>query len=57
MNYRCGDCRCSFKVEHRADSAKVSDMHETSAGKMGDVIGEAKVLVKNHLRGGQENLL
>jgi hypothetical protein len=40
--------RCSFKVEHRADSSKVADMHETRAGKMGDVIGEAKVLVKNH---------
>ena len=48
MNYRCGDCRCSFEVEHRADSTKVADMHETRAGKMGDVIGEAKVLVKNH---------
>ena len=48
MNYRCSDCRCSFEVEHRADSAKVTDMHEARAGKMGDVIGEAKVLVENH---------
>ena len=26
MDYRCSDGRCSFEVEHRADSAKVADL-------------------------------
>ena len=46
MDYRCSDGRCSFDIRHRADSAKVADMHETNAGKPSDVIGEAKVFVK-----------
>ena len=30
------------------DSAKVVDMHEARSGKASDVIGEAKVLIKNY---------
>ena len=37
-----------FKVVLRADSATVADMQEARAGKLSDVIGEAKVLVKNY---------
>lgn len=37
-----------FEAKHRADSAKVMDMHEETVGKMGDLIGEAKVLVEKH---------
>src|SRR6218665_57066 len=48
VDYRCSDGRCSFEIEHRADSAKVADMHETKARKLSDVIREAKVLVKNY---------
>jgi len=48
MDYRCSIGRCSFKIEHRADSAKVANMHEARAGKMSDVIRETKVLVKNY---------
>ena len=44
VNYRCSDGRCSFQIEHKADSAKVADMHEARARKMSDVIGEAKIL-------------
>jgi len=36
---------------YMADSSKVADirdMHEARAGKMSDVIGKAKVLVKNY---------
>jgi len=42
------DGRCSFEVEHGADSSKVADMHEARAGTMSDVIGDAKVLIKNY---------
>ena len=39
------------------DSSKVADIHEARAGKMSDVIGEAKVLVKKlHRSFGQERL-
>jgi len=48
VDYRCSDCRCSFEIEHRVNSAKVADMHETRARKLSDVIREAKVLVKNY---------
>src|SRR6218665_3902657 len=48
MDYRCSGGRCSFEIKHRADSSKVTDMHEARTGKMSDVIGEAKVLVKNY---------
>ena len=55
--YRCSDGRCSFEIEHRADSSKVTDMHEATAGNMSDVIGEAKVLVKKlHLSFGHKRL-
>ena len=30
------------------ESSKVADMHNARAGKMSDVIGKAKVLVKNY---------
>src|SRR5688572_3448165 len=30
LNYRCSDCRCSFEVEHMADSTKVVDMYEAN---------------------------
>jgi len=40
--------RCSFEMEHWANSAKVTDMHEARAGKMSEVIAEFKVLVKNY---------
>ena len=36
MDYRCSDGRCSFEIEHRADYAKVSDMHEARARKLSD---------------------
>ena len=50
VDYRCSDgtCRCSFEMEHRADSSKVADMHEARAWKMSNVILEAKILVKNY---------
>ena len=51
MGYRCSNGRCSFEIENRSDSSKVADfqdMHEARAGNMSDVIGEAKVLVKNY---------
>ena len=48
MNHRCSDGRCSFEIEHIADSAKVADMHEVRAGKMSDMIGEAMALVNNY---------
>ena len=39
----------NFEIGHSAESAKVADMHEARAGKMSDVIGEAKVFsVKNY---------
>ena len=38
MDYRCSDGRCSFEIEHRADSAKVAEMHDARAGKMSDMI-------------------
>ena len=38
----------SFEIEHRANSAKVADMHETRARELSDVVREAKVLVKNY---------
>jgi len=59
VDYQCSDGRCSFEIEHRANSAKVADMHETRAGKMSDVIREAKVFGQRlHLRVscGQESL-
>ena len=37
MDYRRSDGRCSFEIEHRANSAKVADMHETRARKLSDV--------------------
>ena len=37
----------SFEIEHRANSAKVADMHEARERKLSDVIRETKVLVKN----------
>ena len=41
--------RFSFEIEHRADSAKVADMHEAKAGKLSDhAIRETKVLVNNY---------
>ena len=46
--YRCSNCGSGLEVEYRADSAEITDVHETRAGKMGDVIGEAEVLVKDH---------
>ena len=42
MDSRSGNGRCSFEIEDKADSAKVADMPEAEAGKMSDVIGEAK---------------
>ena len=48
MDYRCNDNRCSFEIEHRANSAKVADTHEARARKLSDVIRETKVLVKNY---------
>jgi len=33
MYYRCSDGRCSFEIEHRADSSKVAGMLEARAGK------------------------
>ena len=42
------DRRGSLEIEHWADSSKISDIHEAKSGKMSDVIGEAKVLVKNY---------
>ena len=35
------------KKKHKADYAKVADMHEARARKLGDVLRENKVLVKN----------
>ena len=48
MDYRYGDGRCSFAIEHRADSAKVADMHDARAGKVSGVIRGSKVLAKNY---------
>jgi len=48
VDYRCSDGRCSFEIKHRADSSKIADMHAARAGKMSDVIREAKVLVKDY---------
>ena len=48
MDYRCSDGGCSFEMEHRANSAKVADVHEARARELSDVIREAKVLVKNY---------
>ena len=49
VDYRCSDGRCSFEIEHTADSSKVVDVHEARAGKMSEVIGEAKILVKKYI--------
>ena len=43
MGNRCSNGRCSFAIEHRADSAKVADMYAARAGKLSDVIRETKV--------------
>jgi len=48
VDYRCSDARYSFKIEYKADSSKVADIHEARPGKMSDAIGEAKVLVNNY---------
>ena len=56
MDYRrslatCSDGRprCSFEIEHRANSAKIADMHEARARKRNDAIGEnMQALVKNY---------
>jgi len=38
----------NFAFEHRAESAKVADMHEARAGKLSGVIGKTEILVKNY---------
>ena len=48
MDYRCGNCGCGFEVEYGSDSAEVTDVHKARAGKVGDVIREAKILVKDY---------
>ena len=53
MDYRCGDGRCSFEIEHRTDSRKVAGMHEARTGKMKDVQSRTiyKAPSRNLLRG------
>lgn len=41
-----------LKMKRRVISAKVSDMHEATVGKMGDMIRKAEVLVENQSRVG-----
>lgn len=44
-----------FEVKIGTDSAKIADVYKTRAGKMSDMNGEAKVLVKitSNLRTGE----
>ena len=45
-NLACSDGICSFEIEHGSDSSKVANVLEARSGKMCDVVGETKVLVK-----------
>lgn len=38
-------CRCSFEVNHKADSAKATDKREAKEGKLSDVIREAQIQI------------
>ena len=48
QDWRPWYARCRFEIEHKADFLKVLDMHEARARNMSDVIGQAKVFVRNY---------
>ena len=41
-----GDGGGSFRVKHGSDEVEVTDVHETGAGKVGDVVGKREMRKK-----------
>jgi len=46
-----GDGGGNFKIKHGSNAAEVTDVHETGAGEVGDVIGEGEMRIKIADRG------
>ena len=40
----------SFRVKHGSYAAEVTDVHETGAGEIGDVVGEREMRIKSNTK-------